>query len=120
MELSFERWLPEGAKPCFYDVQDVRFSDGVQVLLVAKDHAPLLLRWERYVCCHVSDEAYREDCWVSDPKDAWSFFVSEDSALLQAYRTGSCLPPEATRHYLLVGSDSVVDLLSHLLSPTIV
>ena len=108
---SFEHWLPDGGRKMFYDVLEVRFADGIQILMGAEEHT-ILLHWPRFVCCHVSDEAYREDCWIRDPKHAWSFFVSTDSALLRAYRTASCLLPETTHHYRLIGTNEVVDLLS--------
>ena len=119
-DASFQRWPISAADGGMYDVAEVHHgADGLTLILMPdgpdrKSRAPHRLRlvWEHVLACQISNETYREDCWVSDPRDAWPFFVSRESSWLTASRAGSVLFPEDALHFLIIGTDVLTDVLA--------
>lgn len=116
---SFEKWFPQGDLDSVYDVENVALNHGISVYLIPdglrKEFLKgqrILLHWDNFMCFQVSDESYREDCWASDRQDVWSFFVSSNSRYLQAYQKKSCLFPENALHFLIAGTNIIVDVLT--------
>ncbi len=119
MERTFETWAPAGDLAPAYDVESVTLRHGLSVCLIpdgvgreAWKGQRLLLHWDAFIGVQVSNETCREDCWVSNRQDAGTFFISADSRYLQAYRERSCLFPEHALHFLISGTDTIVDVLS--------
>ena len=71
-----------------------------------------MLTWESIVSYQLSGEHYREDLWISEPEQAWSFWKSTDSEYLNTLRERSALLPEGTVHWLFVGTNLVVDVIA--------
>ena len=119
-DASFQRWLPTAADGGMYDVAEVHHNtDGLTLILTPdgpdrRSRTPhrLLLVWESALACQISNETYREDCWISDPQEARSFFVSRESSWLAACRAGSVLFPADAYHFLIVGTDMIADVLA--------
>ena len=73
-DASFQRWLPTAADGGMYDVAEVHHNaDGLTLILIPdgpdrRSRTPhrLLLVWESALACQISNETYREDCWISD------------------------------------------------------
>ena len=103
-----------------YDVDDIWMRpDGYTLILLPDgkykeelEGQRLMLTWESIVSYQLSGERYREDLWISDPKQAWSFWKSTDSAYLNTLRERSTLLPEGTVHWLFVGTNLVVDVIA--------
>ena len=114
MERTFERWTAGEYSGYKLDVENILLDKGLSIILRPENSTMkgLQLHWEHFVCYQVTDESYREDCWISDPKDYWAFYVSDDSEKLKVYRGKSTLLPKHTRHFLLVGTNTVVDVLA--------
>lgn len=71
-----------------------------------------MFTWESIVSYQLSEERYREDLWVSDPKQAWSFWKSTDSSYLNALRERSTLVPDGAVHWLFVGTNLIADVIA--------
>ena len=114
---SFVRWMPHPQTERMYDLDQVAWTpDGMLAftMLQTEDSHRLRLTWpwSAVVSYQVSDETYREDCWIPPGEEPWCFFVSDDSPWLEEYRANSALLLEGTRHYLLVGTNLIADVLA--------
>lgn len=120
MEQTFEKWHPYDNLDTMYDVDDIWMGpDGYTLILLpdgrhkeALEGQRLILTWESIVSYQLSQERYREDLWISDPQQAWSFWKSTDSAYLNAFRKRSALLPEGAVHWLFVGTNLVADVIA--------
>lgn len=119
MHESFEKWMPDPAVNGMYDIVDIAWTvEGLTVTVIpdggsaAATTGPIRLIWPSCCAYCVTDERYREDCWIADPAHAWSFFLSDDSPALARYRTGSALWPAEIRHYLVVGTNYTLDIFA--------
>ena len=112
------RWDPADELDTMYDVDDVRIGpDGLTVEVIPDGenrdrHKRLKFIWDSFVSYQVSAETYRDDCWVTSKDDAWSFFVSDDSQYLQSFRENCTLFPNGARHFLIVGTNLVADIIA--------
>ena len=112
------RWYPADGLDTMYGVDDVRIGpDGLTVELIPdgenKDKRKRIrLVWDSFVSYQVSTETYRDDCWVTSKNDAWSFFVSSNSQYLQSLRESCALFPHGARHFLIVGTNLIADIIA--------
>lgn len=112
MHQSFSRWIPIPDVKGMYHLDRIeRISDGVAFILINRNRDVIRLIWPSIADCRVTDESYREDCWIGDSAAGWSFYVSKDSPELAAFREASRLWPVGTMHFLLIG-DEVVDVFA--------
>ena len=90
MDRSFSRWRPgmppapggslKPALDSIYDLDGVSMgADGFTFTMVPDGlrrwelaGQKILLTWEYILAFQITQETYREDCWVSQPEDAWS------------------------------------------------
>ncbi len=117
---AFTRWIPVEGCDAVYDVEDVCISaDGLTVTMIPDDldrkkrgSRKIKLTWPRFCAYQVSQETYREDLWIKDPQAAWTFYRSKASSLLEQFKRGSVLFSKNTVHFLLVGTNLIVDVLA--------
>lgn len=117
---SFEKWLPPVAVDSVYDIDNIAWKEnGLNFTLIPDDidhkkrsQHRLEVVWSDILSYQVTRETYREDCWINDPQQAWTFFVSDTSAFIDALRKESALCPEKVLHFMLVGTNWVVDVLA--------
>ena len=120
MEQIFKKWYPHDNLDTMYDVDDIWMRpDGYTLILLPDgrykeklEGQRLMLTWESIVSYQLSGKRYREDLWISDSKQAWSFWKSTDSAYLNTLRERSTLLPEGTVHWLFVGTNLVADVIA--------
>ena len=120
MEQTFEKWHPYDNLDTMYDVDDIWMRpDGYTLILLPDgkykeelEGQRLMLTWESIVSYQLSGERYREDLWISDSKQVWSFWKSTDSAYLNTLRERSSLLLEGAVHWLSVGTNLVVDVIA--------
>ncbi len=112
------RWYPADELDTMYDVDDVRIGpDGLTVEVIPDgknrgEHKHLKFIWDNFVSYQVNAETYRDDCWIGSKDDAWSFFVSGDSHYLQSFRESCALFPDGARHFLIVGTNLIADIIA--------
>ena len=112
------RWYPADELDTMCDVDDVRIGhDGLTVEVIPDGanrdkRKRIRLVWDSFVSYQVSAETYRDDCWIGSKDDAWSFFVSSDSQYLQSFRESCALFPHGARHFLIVGTNLVADIIA--------
>ena len=116
---SFVRWTPHPRTERMYDLDKVEFRDDGLVFTMLQDddwrhdhRLRLTWIWGTVVSYQVSEETYREDCWLPPGEEPWCFFVSDASPWLEEYWANSGFLPEDTRHYLLVGTNLIADVLA--------
>ena len=116
---SFVRWTPHPRTERMYDLDKVEFRDDGLVFTMLQDddwrhdhRLRLTWIWGTVISYQVSEETYREDCWCQPGEEPWCFFISDASPWLEEYRANSGFLPEDTRHYLLVGTNLIADVLA--------
>ncbi len=117
---SFQKWVPNPSVDAVYDIENIAWrEEGIVFTLIPDDierekrsKHRLEVIWSNILSYQVTHETYREDCWIADPQAAWAFFVSETSAYIDAFKDGAALCPEKVLHFLLVGTNFVVDVLA--------
>ena len=122
MEQCYQKWIPHHDLDTMYDVEDVSIGENGFVFTMVPDGArrkelegqTLLFVWRELVSFQISQESYRDELWRSaaGQGSTWSFFKSTSSPYLQRFRQSSCLFPEETAHYCLVGTNLVADILA--------
>ncbi len=120
MNETFEKWYPHHNLDTMYDVGDVWIGPGGCSLVLLPDGQRrkelegqrLTFTWASIVSYQLSQESYREDLWVSDPKQAWPFWKSADSVYLRASRERSALFPENAVHWMVVGTNLIADVIA--------
>ena len=117
---SFEKWIPPVAVDYVYDIEEIAWrEEGLTFTLLPDDidrgkrsQHRVEVVWENVLSYQVTRETYREDCWINDLQQAWTFFVSDTSAYIDAFRKNAALSPEKVLHFLLVGTNWIVDVLA--------
>lgn len=117
---TFIHWFPVPASELdsSYDVYQVILGPvGVTVIMVPEGTRKnelkcMKLSWESFIAYQVSEETFRDDCWVTTPQEEGAFFISKTSAYLQSFQNHSLLFPKDTIHFLLVGTNLIFDVLS--------
>lgn len=114
---SFEKWTPVPNLGNRCDVSDVGW--GVVTLGLDQkqpdgDIQKMQLIWEpsQIIAYHVTDETFRADCWGLDFENMGRFYVSRDSEYIEMLKQKSSLFPDNTIHFLIVGTDIIVDVLA--------
>ena len=117
---ELKKWIPAPNVAAVYDLDTIRWrSEGLVFTLVpdgndATKIGPhrLELIFQQIFGYQVTSETYRQDLWIDDPKDAWTFFECENSSWVKHFREMSDLCPEIVYHYVLRGSNWIVEILS--------
>ena len=120
MDQTFEKWQPYQDLDTMYDVDDVWMGpEGCSFVLLPDgrrrkelEGQRLTFTWETVVSYQLSQERYREDLWVSDPRQAWAFWKSTNSPCLKELRERSALLPEDAVHWLFVGTNLIADVIA--------
>ena len=120
---NFKMWIPGDGLDQVYDTEDVGFvrDEGFVVLLVPdhferdkrSDHNVKLV-WDNVLSYTVTDESYRPELWASESEVAelWTFYISESSDYLSKFRDKNYIVPEKTYHFLIAGTNLMVDIIS--------
>jgi hypothetical protein len=116
----FSKWIPHGDVDAVYDMQNIEWTcEGLGLSLVPDnlDHDKrseynLKLVWSDVLCYQVTKESYRPDLWISNPDDAWTFYMSQTSDFLKHFQKDNILAPERIYHFLIVGTNFIIDILS--------
>ncbi len=116
----FTKWIPDEHVDAVYDVEQIGWRDEGFVLTLLPDnldHAQrsgdnLELVWSDVLCYQVTQETYRPDLWIGAEDEPWTFYVSQSSAYLQAFKKDNILAPETVYHFLVGGTNLIVDILS--------
>ncbi|MBQ2756597.1 MAG: hypothetical protein IJF27_07980 [Oscillospiraceae bacterium] len=118
----FEKWTPIESLGNRYDVDKIRYcEEGISfdVSVDEKEPAPEIVRefqivWNfcDVISYHVTDETYRADCWGLDFENDGRFYISQKSDYIAELRKRSPLLPDNVIHFLIVGSNTVIDVLA--------
>lgn len=119
---NFKIWIPHKDVAEVYDTEDVGFRDEGFVVLCIADHFErdkrsdynVKLVWDNVVSYTVTDESYRPELWVSESEvaEVWTFYISESSDYLNKFREKNYIVPEKTYHFLIAGTNLMVDVIS--------
>lgn len=118
---TFQKWTPVNNLGSAYDVENVSWGGSLSLVLIAdKKRAAqdsihrLRLAWDssHVVACNVTDETYRADCWGFDFENDGRLYTSNDSDYIEAFRRKSPLFPDNAIHFLIVGTNTVIDVLA--------
>lgn len=117
---DFDEWTPAEHLDAVYDIDDIVWKEGWICFTLIPDgadrvlrsHHKLLLCWEGFVSYQITQENVREDCWISAPQKPWTFYVSDHSDRLRAFRESSCLFPPEAKHFVLGGTNLVADIFA--------
>lgn len=122
MDISekMKKWIPAQNVAAVYDLDTIRWrSEGLVFTLAPdgpevakKEPHRLELIFQQILGYQVTSEIYRQDLWIDDPKDAWTFFEYENSPWVKHFREMSDLCPEIVHHFVLRGSNWIVEILS--------
>jgi len=96
-----------------YDVAQIKYnSDGVSFVMCddKRTEKPfeIIFRHENIVACNITDETYRADLWKCDSR----FYKSEDSEYLNIFKAKSPIFPKNAVHYLIIGTNTIVDIIA--------
>jgi len=115
--VKWDRQLSRGS----WDVEQIDYTpEGLVFLLVPdgpggdprRQSLRLCWDWGDLISYQVTDESYRADCWGFDFDKDGRIYLGKDSEELACLRGKSPLVPEETQHFLLVGSNTVVDVFA--------
>ena len=119
---SFKRWTPIDTLANNYDVDDIKWTDeGLCFSLISDSQEPdkdipnkLRILWDSSLVIYynVTDETYRADCWEIDFVKDGRFFISSDSEYLRLFKQKSPLFPDEAIHFLIVGTNTIVDVIA--------
>lgn len=119
---NFKIWIPHKDVDEVYDTEAVGFRDEGFVVLCIPDHFEgdkrsdynVKLVWDDVVSYTVTDESYRPELWASESEvaEVWTFYISESSDCLNKFREKNYIVPEKTYHFLIAGTNLMVDVIS--------
>jgi len=114
---TFEKWTPVPDFESRFDVFDIGWGSVTLISYQKQQEGTaqrMQLIWEpsQIIAYHVTDETFREDCWGLDFENDGRFYVSRDSEYIAILRQKSPLFPENAIHFLIVGTDTIVDVLA--------
>ena len=72
------------------------------------------LTWDSsdIIAYNVTDETYRADCWKLDFENNGRFYISKNSDYIENFKKRSPLFPNDVIHFLIVGTNTIVDVLA--------
>lgn len=118
----FEKWTPIDNLKRAYDVDGIYWeTSGLSFVLVMDDRMStvddiqkLKFTWNssNLISYHVTDETYRADCWELDFENNGRFYICNESQYLEKFREKSPLFPDNVIHFVLVGTNTIVDVLA--------
>ncbi len=117
---NLQRWLPlpSDELDTMYDVHSIKLGkNGLTVIVFPggqrkNELKGVRLSWETFISYQITEETFRDDCWVATPQEAWTFWVGEHSQYLQSFKSTSTLFPDNTLHFLFVGTNLIADILA--------
>ena len=105
-----------------YDVKRIYWdTDGLSFELVVDDRQVadediqrFKITWDSsaVISYHVTDETYRADCWGLDFVNNGRFYICKESQYIERFREKSPLFPDNAIHFVLVGTNTIVDILA--------
>lgn len=118
----FQKWIPIDNLGTSYDVENISWgADGISFTLASSDKQTtqdhihrFRLTWDssHIISYHVTDETYREDCWGLDFENNGRFYTSNNSDYIEVFKNKSPLFPDNAIHFLIVGTNTIVDVLA--------
>ena len=119
--MIFQKWIPINNLGNAYDVENIIWSDTVSFTLIAdtkrvteENVHRFQLDWNssHIIAYNIADETYRADCWGLDFENNGRFYVSNNSDYIEAFKNKSPLFPDETIHFLIIGTNTIVDVLA--------
>lgn len=116
----FTKWIPDDNVVDVYDMDTIGWREGKFVLSLIPDNLDhdkrseynVELIWDDIFCYQVTQETYRPDVWIAAEDEAWTFYVSKSSKYLQNFKKDNMLVPETVYHFLVGGTNFIIDILS--------
>lgn len=118
----YQKWTPIDNLRRSYDVDAIFWdSEGLSFVLVVDDPQATLddiqklkFTWHSsaVISYHVTDETYRSDCWQLDFVNNGRFYMCKGSQYIERFREKSQLFPDNAIHFVLVGTNTIVDILA--------
>ncbi|MBQ3048514.1 MAG: hypothetical protein IJC94_01015 [Oscillospiraceae bacterium] len=121
LKCVFEKWNPTDNLGTHYDVEEIRYcEEGISFTVVTDGKKTadisgkfqIVWNFEDIISYHVTDETYRADCWGLDFENDGRFYISQRSDYIAELRKRSPLLPDNVIHFLIVGSNTVIDVLA--------
>lgn len=117
---SLTKWIPPIEVDKVYDIDNIQWDKGGIILHLSPDDIKrenrssnhLSVHWDSVICYQVTYESFRPDCWIPNPEDAWTFFVSSSSEYLTCARTNNPTLPNTLFHFAVIGTNIIVDILA--------
>lgn len=118
---QFQKWVPIDNLGSAYDVGNIAYGDSISFTLIAdkkrieQDNIhQFQIVWDmsHIIAYNVTDETYRADCWDLDFENNGRFYTSKNSDYIESFKKKSPLFPEDAIHFLIVGTNTIVDILA--------
>ena len=120
--LALEKWIPIDNLNNAYDLDEIKWGeDGISFVMILdgkqieqNDIRRFSLTWDssHIISYHVTDETYRSDCWNLDFKNDGRFYIIKNSKYIEILKQKSPLLPDDVIHFLIVGTNTIVDVLA--------
>ena len=114
---NWPKWLQGKYLEGYRDLAFLGYQEGRFVLTLENPDerdpkTQLDLVWESIYSYRVTNESFREDCWIGEEEEAWPFYIFHQSPDLDQIKAeNQALAGERIQHFRIVGED-VVDILS--------
>lgn len=117
---SLTKWIPPIEVDKVYDIDGIQWDKCGIILQLSPDDIKrenrssnhLSVHWDSVICYQVTCESFRPDCWISNPEDAWTFFVSSSSEYLTCAKKNNPTLPDTLFHFAVIGTNIIVDILA--------
>lgn len=119
--MVFQKWIPTDGLGNAYDVESITWGEMVSFTLIADKKRTANDKIQRFnlewnsshiIAYNMADETYRADCWGLDFENNGRFYISTDSDYIEVFKNKSPLFPDDTVHFLIVGTNTVIDVLA--------
>ena len=117
----FQKWIPTDNLGSAYDVENITWGNGISFALIAdkkriaqENVHRFQVTWDssNIIAYNVTDETYRADCWELDFENSGRFYTSKNSDYIENFKNRSPLFPNDAIHFLIVGTNTIVDVLA--------